>query len=1350
MSYIISTTGTVPEIVLDDLGARTITHPTENLDLYLEYTEDELLSSDDLAFAVSSGWITVEEDSLVNDVRYYKQDEVDDIVENIDHNSLKNINDDKHRFLSNVMSTGIIKGGRLSINSEDGGLFDVEGGFGVIVNNYTDPENPKRKIVTWPSASGISCQYVGEHEWASVCVTKATEGSGEGSFFQIPDRVPTDEERRDMITLGFVTHISTNEISYIESESCLVTDTMSQLWDFTYNFGPFNIDGNVYTCASGLQLKKTSGKSYDSGTNYINSNKSPNIWLSEEEDPVSEILYYYRDGAGGWVNNDIPTNIVDPDKYDPGDGSLLTVVSGGWTIQTIFFYPPWNATEIQYGQEVYASKEEALSNINNLVDINPWVGVYDIFRGWMIIKQGATNLNCENNVEFVSAGKLGLASTAAGGGSYSGEENSSRNDGTTGIGLVLPKDGVVLPFKSITSTSQVLTISDNESTNSIDLGVDQSKISHSNLANLDSDSHSQYHNDNRGDTRYYTKTLIDGGQLDNRYYTESEVDTISGSLDSKMLYTDGSKQLTADWDVGNFSVTASGFYLSGAKFDAAIFSCSTGALTGGSISKCPEDETKIHVESGTSLYVNMDDRSNPIVEILSWDDEYFYPAISGVDTKWVGIQRTAPGVGGIVVSNKFSQLEKRYITILGRCWNFSGTDVIEGTGNYKAGAFNNSKTVQDLAYALGTINIQGNKYYTTTSGTMRLSRSYGEAFRFSANYDNSNVSPNIYDSLTVEDIDYYTYHIYGTFSVPKTEIDCDYYDNSGVRTAIPTDKWTVQRVYYYPVSSITSVTYGQHLYDSYEDAYANMFTESVNLNRGTMEGTALRAYLIVKQGCDDLTNPTKARLFEAGSIGAFAGGSSGGGGVTDHGALEGLGDDDHAQYILSNGTRNFSSPVKYSYNPTFNNEAQLITKKYVDDIISGLTTDHGELTGLSDDDHPQYHNDARGDARYYTKSQVDTTVSGLTVNMDLASIQVRSTSNLDLTTSYQNIVFGVKDVENNADVLEWSTINTERILIKESGLYRVSYQFTCRTSGATRNVLSRIVLNDITEIPGSYCLQDLYQSETHEQQSNFLSNFSSGDYITLQIRAASTPVVSYAGHMLNVVKLDAVKGKDGQDGAQGDPGSGSTITVRDEGSNVANTPHSVFNFTGSGVSATDAGSGVVTVNIPGDSGLVVQDEGSTVTGGPHGTFNFVGNLITASNAGGGVATVTVSDPIFGSQFSSAADESETNTNSTSPVTKVTLSVTGIPEGNYRIGWYYEWRRNSTSNRYRATVVIDGTTTIMEHDQEPQDVNNFHTNSGFYIGSLSSGNHTIVLGHYGNSTGSTSYTRGARLEIWRVS
>lgn len=41
----------------------------------------------------------------------------------------------------------------------------------------------------------------------------------------------------------------------------------------------------------------------------------------------------------------------------------------------------------------------------------------------------------------------------------------------------------------------------------------------------------------------------------------------------------------------------------------------------------------------------------------------------------------------------------------------------------------------------------------------------------------------------------------------------------------------------------------------------------------------------------------------------------------------------------------------------------------------GGAADHGTLTGLGDDDHPQYHTDARGDARYYTKAQSDSSLA---------------------------------------------------------------------------------------------------------------------------------------------------------------------------------------------------------------------------------------------------------------------------------------------------------------------------------------------------------------------------------------
>lgn len=54
----------------------------------------------------------------------------------------------------------------------------------------------------------------------------------------------------------------------------------------------------------------------------------------------------------------------------------------------------------------------------------------------------------------------------------------------------------------------------------------------------------------------------------------------------------------------------------------------------------------------------------------------------------------------------------------------------------------------------------------------------------------------------------------------------------------------------------------------------------------------------------------------------------------DHGALLGLGDDDHTQYILVAGTRAFTGIQSYAVHPAFSSDTQLVDKKYVDDLYS--------------------------------------------------------------------------------------------------------------------------------------------------------------------------------------------------------------------------------------------------------------------------------------------------------------------------------------------------------------------------------------------------------------------------------
>lgn len=95
-----------------------------------------------------------------------------------------------------------------------------------------------------------------------------------------------------------------------------------------------------------------------------------------------------------------------------------------------------------------------------------------------------------------------------------------------------------------------------------------------------------------------------------------------------------------------------------------------------------------------------------------------------------------------------------------------------------------------------------------------------------------------------------------------------------------------------------------------------------------------------------------------------------GAGVSDHGALTGLGDDDHTQYHTdARGDARYSQ-LGHTHDDRYYTESE------VDTALAGKSDtshnhDHGALTGLGDDDHTQYHTDARGDARYVKLSLAD-------------------------------------------------------------------------------------------------------------------------------------------------------------------------------------------------------------------------------------------------------------------------------------------------------------------------------------------------------------------------------------------
>lgn len=99
----------------------------------------------------------------------------------------------------------------------------------------------------------------------------------------------------------------------------------------------------------------------------------------------------------------------------------------------------------------------------------------------------------------------------------------------------------------------------------------------------------------------------------------------------------------------------------------------------------------------------------------------------------------------------------------------------------------------------------------------------------------------------------------------------------------------------------------------YEEALGYLTNDFINTSAGA--GDAGKPIVLNASGLIDST------MVDASSV--------------DHGGLSGLGDDDHTQYSLADGTRNYTGIISYSTAFSFTTDNQLVSKKYVDDVHTG-------------------------------------------------------------------------------------------------------------------------------------------------------------------------------------------------------------------------------------------------------------------------------------------------------------------------------------------------------------------------------------------------------------------------------
>lgn len=352
------------------------------------------------------------------------------------------------------------------------------------------------------------------------------------------------------------------------------------------------------------------------------------------------------------------------------------------------------------------------------------------------------------------------------------------------------------------------------------------------------------------------------------------------------------------------------------------YGISTGILTRGVIS-ANADTTKINISQATSLYVDNSDPNNTVIDVLTLPTQTaITPMVGGsgldtLDRLWIGIQRTAPGVGGLIFSQQFTPAERRTIAILGRVWS-NGTTTVENFGQYATPAWGGMRSLEDWLNAFGNaINIDGNKFTPHTS-SMLLDKDGGHSFRYSSNSGTSMDSPNTRTDAAQTGITSYHYHLAadgGTTDL-KTAIDPDYYDLAGTKTSVTAAHFTIQRIYYFPGSGVVDICYGQAEYMTLQNAKDAVTLEDFTISdasKNTLSGAILRGWICVQKGATDLTNATQASIIPATDL--TSGSSASGGGTTDHSVLSNLdyAHAGHTGFTASNGAITGATKTKITY-----------------------------------------------------------------------------------------------------------------------------------------------------------------------------------------------------------------------------------------------------------------------------------------------------------------------------------------------------------------------------------------------------------------------------------------------------
>jgi hypothetical protein len=344
--------------------------------------------------------------------------------------------------------------------------------------------------------------------------------------------------------------------------------------------------------------------------------------------------------------------------------------------------------------------------------------------------------------------------------------------------------------------------------------------------------------------------------------------------------TAGTADNAAKWN-------ADGDLVDSAMIEARVInSMGTGLVEGGVLS-INADTTKFDVSAGHGVVIDETDPDAPIVYNVSWN-AFTAQTVTNLATDpatYVSIN----SAGAIVQSTSAPVASDGQLLIfLGQLGHANNTNIANAV--ITPTIFNNgTNLIRAISETLGVLGT-GNEI-SANGANLSIDKAVGTLVKEGINFEAGTTARHT-KQMPAQILATIRRRTQTGGSGTATTIDPANYDVAGTVTAVPTNKYTNQRVYLVSSGNIV-VQYGQNVHNSLDEAVSAINSESFVLLANLEENAKLIGVISVKNNATDLTNTAQAKFSKIESIAAPSGT-----GVTDHGGLTGLADDDHTQYSL--------------------------------------------------------------------------------------------------------------------------------------------------------------------------------------------------------------------------------------------------------------------------------------------------------------------------------------------------------------------------------------------------------------------------------------------------------------------